>query len=166
MFYKKCFPKKFRNIPGKHLCWSLFLIKLQAFRVATLLKRDSNTGVFLSILELFKVWFSSSKIILCYLLDSKQFKSDENAFYFILKALFVFKICKFLSRLFWSCRKNGLIRNISLTLKIMTSQPGLQTFAIHILQNISKSKDNRIIKFGQLIEQNKINIFLQKLCGK
>ena len=48
----------------------------------------------------------------------------------------------------------------------MTSQPGLQTFAIHILQNISKSKDNRIIKFGQLIEQNKINIFLQKLCGK
>ena len=116
--------------------------------------------------ELFKVWFSPSKIILCYLLDSKQFKSDENAFYFILKALFVFKICKFLSRLFWSCRKNGLIRNISWTLKFMTSQLGLQTFAIHILQNISKSKDNRIMKFGQLIEQNKINIFLQKLCGK
>ena len=32
---------------GQHLCWSLFVIKLQAFSPATLLKRDSNTGVFL-----------------------------------------------------------------------------------------------------------------------
>ena len=31
----------------KHLGWSLFLIKLQTLRPATLLKRDSNTGVFL-----------------------------------------------------------------------------------------------------------------------
>ena len=32
---------------GRHLCWSLFLKKLQTSRSATLLKRDSNTGVFL-----------------------------------------------------------------------------------------------------------------------
>ena len=32
---------------GKHLCWSLFFIKLQVFSPATLLKRDSNTVVFL-----------------------------------------------------------------------------------------------------------------------
>ena len=31
---------------GKHLCYSLILIKLQVFRPATLLKRDSNRGVF------------------------------------------------------------------------------------------------------------------------
>ena len=37
---------KFQKI-GKHLCWSLILIKLQPFRPTTLLKRDSNTGVFL-----------------------------------------------------------------------------------------------------------------------
>ena len=30
----------------KYLCWSLFLRKLQAFRPANLLKRDSNTGTF------------------------------------------------------------------------------------------------------------------------
>ena len=30
------------------MCWSLFLIMLQASRPATLLRRDSNTGVFLS----------------------------------------------------------------------------------------------------------------------
>ena len=48
----------------------------------------------------------------------------------------------------------------------MTSQPGLQTIAIHILPNISQSKGNQAIKFGQLIERSKVNIFLQKLCGK
>ena len=36
-----------QNFPGKHMCWSFFLIKLQAFRPATLLQRDSNLGVFL-----------------------------------------------------------------------------------------------------------------------
>ena len=48
----------------------------------------------------------------------------------------------------------------------MTSQPGLQTIAIHILPNISQSKYNQTVKFGQLIEYNKRNYFLQKLCGK
>ena len=48
----------------------------------------------------------------------------------------------------------------------MTSQPGLQTIAIHILPNTSQSKSNQTMKFGQLIEHIKINIFLQKLCGK
>ena len=48
----------------------------------------------------------------------------------------------------------------------MTSQLGLQAIAIHILQNVSQSKDNQAMKFGQLIEYNKRNIFLWKLCGK
>ena len=46
------------------------------------------------------------------------------------------------------------------------SQPGLQTIAIHILPNISQSKGNQKMKFGQLIEYKKRNIYLQKLCGK
>ena len=46
----------------------------------------------------------------------------------------------------------------------MTSQPGSQTTAIHILPNISQSKGNQTMKFGQLIEYIKRNIFLQKLC--
>ena len=48
----------------------------------------------------------------------------------------------------------------------MTSQSGLQTIAIHILPNISQSKGNQTMKFDQLIEYNKRNIFLQKLSGK
>ena len=42
----------------------------------------------------------------------------KNAFYLILKALFVLKIFKFLSRLFWSCRKNGLINKAKTNFKI------------------------------------------------
>ena len=36
-----------------YFCWSLFLIRLQAFESVNLLKRDSNTGVFLWILRNF-----------------------------------------------------------------------------------------------------------------
>ena len=48
----------------------------------------------------------------------------------------------------------------------MTSQPGLQAVAIHILSNISQSKSDQTMKFCQLLECDKRNIFLQKLCGK
>ena len=45
--FSKKVVKSFGNFKGKHLCGSLFLIKLQAFRFATLLKRGSNAVVFL-----------------------------------------------------------------------------------------------------------------------
>ena len=47
VFYKKGVFKNVSNFIGKHLCWIFFLIKLQAFRPATLWRRGSNTGVFL-----------------------------------------------------------------------------------------------------------------------
>ena len=90
----------------------------------------------------------------------------KNDYYFILKALFVLEIFKFLSRRFGQVGKMAKIRKVRLTSKFMTSQPGLQTIAIHISPNISQSKGNQAMKFGQLIEYNKRNIFLQKLCKK
>ena len=52
----------------------------------------------------------------------------------------------------------------------MTSQPGYQTVLMYILPNISKSKGNQTMKFGQLIECNMRNIFLEKsytkCCGE
>ena len=48
----------------------------------------------------------------------------------------------------------------------MVSQPGQQTVAIHILTNISRSKGNQSMKFGQLIEHNKREIFLEKSYTK
>ena len=50
----------------------------------------------------------------------------------------------------------------------MTSKPVKQTNTIHILPNISKRKGNQRMNFGQLIEYNMRNIFLQKpytKCG-
>ena len=44
----------FAIFTGKHLCWGLFLIKLQNFRPATFLKRDSNTGVSCGYCKIFK----------------------------------------------------------------------------------------------------------------
>ena len=40
-------------------------------------------------------------------------------------------------------------------------QPGSQTIALHILINISRSKGNQTIKFGQLIECIMRNNFLK-----
>ena len=60
--------------------------------------------------------------------------------------------------------KNDLIRKISLISKFMTSQPGFITIAI--LSNISQSKGKQKTKFGQLMDYDKKNVFLQNLCGK
>ena len=45
-------------------------------------------------------------------------------------------------------------------------QPGQQTIEIHILFNSSRSKGNQAMKFGQLIEHNMRNIFLEKSNAK
>ena len=50
----------------------------------------------------------------------------------------------------------------------MTSQTWKQVITKYILPNTSRSKSNQVMKFGQLIEYNMKNIFLQKLylkCG-
>ena len=62
---------------------------------------------------------------------------------------------------FWSCGKNGLFRKLRLTSKFVASQPGLQAIAMHILSNISQSKGNQTMEFGQFIEYKKINIFFK-----
>ena len=61
----------------------------------------------------------------------------KNAFYFVLKALFVLEIFKFLPRVF------GHVVGKMLTLKFMTSLLGLQ-------QTIATG--NQTMKFGQLME--------------
>ena len=62
--------------------------------------------------------------------------------------------------------KNGLIRKIRLISKFMTSQLSKLATAIHILPNISRSKDNQTMKSGQLIECNIKNIFVEKSYTK
>ena len=129
VFCKKRVLRNFAKFSGKHLWQSLF----------------------------FEVGLSpSKKIVIC--LIKSPLKMMKNAFYFILKALFVLKIKVFVTT-FWSCRKNGLIKKTRLTSNFITSQPGSQTIAIHMLPDISQSKGNQTMKFDK-IEYDKRNIWI------
>ena len=48
----------------------------------------------------------------------------------------------------------------------MSSEPRKQAIAIQILSNISRSKGNQALKFGQLIDYNMRNICLKKSYTK
>ena len=110
----------------------------------------------LSSLKQFSVTESSLKMI-------------KNAFYFISKAYLVLKILFSFCFEFLVMCKNDLIRKIRLISKFIRSQPAKQAIALHIMPKISRSKDNWTMEFGQLIEYNMRNIFLQKSytnCGE
>ena len=86
-------------------------------------------------------------------------KMMKNILYFMLKTLFVLGIFTFFSCVF-VIQKNSLIRKLMLIAEFMASQIGQQIITRHILLNISISKDNQAMRFGQLIEYNLRNIFL------
>ena len=48
----------------------------------------------------------------------------------------------------------------------MSSEPRKQAIAIQILSNISRSKGNQALKFGQLIDYNMRNIYLKRSYTK
>ena len=73
---------------------------------------------------------------------------QKEPFYFTLKALIVLKIFKFLSLLFNHVEKR-LDKKDKYSSKSMTSHPGKETIATHMLTTISRSKGNQGIKFGQ-----------------
>ena len=50
MSFKKEVFKKIAIFTGKPLCWSLFVMRLPAHKPANLIKRDSNTSIFLLML--------------------------------------------------------------------------------------------------------------------
>ena len=57
MFLKICVLKNFAKFTGKRLCWSLFLMMLQAWRAATLLKRKKNSSI--SVLLFFNFYLAA-----------------------------------------------------------------------------------------------------------
>ena len=83
----------------------------------------------------------------------------KNTFYLTLKNSLCSQDILVFVLIFWSCRKTAWLDNVS---KFMTSQPGKQIISIHILSNITRSKNIHGIKFGQLIQYNMWNIFIEK----
>ena len=53
MFFKMGILKNFAIFTGRHLCWRLFLTKLQAWRPETLSESDSTTAIFMWIFAKF-----------------------------------------------------------------------------------------------------------------
>ena len=88
-----------------------------------------------------------------FLLQWQPLKNDEKCFLFHPKSFFRSQDIKIFVLSFLSSGKDGLIRNISLIWKFVTSQPFQQTITVHILPNISRSKNSQTI-----------NIFLRKSC--
>ena len=95
----------------------------------------------------------------------KVFKNDDNTFYFMLKTVLFLTIFTLLSWLF-GCVEIRLDKKAKINFKIMTSETEQQIITIHTLPNISRTKGNQSIKFGQLIKCNERNIFLNKSCRK
>ena len=77
----------------------------------------------------------------------------NNAFYFILKALCILRYLYFCPDFFGNVGKR-LDKKANINFKTE-----IQRITINILPDISKSKGNQTIKFGQLIEYNVKNIF-------
>ena len=84
---------------------------------------------------------------------------------FLFHALFCFISFLFL---FWFSRYLNVCPDFFgyVVKKFITSKIGKQIIAVHILSNISISKSNQTMEFGQLIECNMRNIFLEKSCTK
>ena len=100
-----------------------------------------------------------------FLLTATPLKMMKNAFYSILKALFVLKIFRFLSWLFGHAGK-CLDKKAHVNFKIYdVTDLRKQIVTIHIYPNISRSKGIKPMKFGQLTEHS-VNIFLGKSYGK
>ena len=100
-----------------------------------------------------------------FLVTESPFKMMKNAFYFTLKVLFVFKIFRFFVLTFGHVEKQ-LDQKDQVNFKICDVTNLKQTIAIHVLPNISRSKSNQTMIFGQLIEYKMRNIFLEKSYTK
>ena len=59
-------------------------------------------------------------------------------------------------------KQNGLMRKDKVNFKFYDATAWLTNIVIQILLNISRSKGNQTMKFGQLTECNMRNIFLEK----
>ena len=78
-------------------------------------------------------------------------KNNEKCFLFHLKSSYASQDIQIFVMTYWSCKKRLIIK-VRLISTFIRWQPGKQRTEIHILFNISRSKVNQTIKFGQSIE--------------
>ena len=113
-----------------------------------------------------KFWLVLSKNVGFICSYENLLKMIKNIFYFNFNFFLFSRYLKFCPDRFSHVVKQLDGKAIRLILKFMMSSTVKQTITIHIFSNISRCKDNQTMKFGELIEYNVRNIFLQKSCKK
>ena len=104
MFFKQGVLINFAIFTRKHhLCWSLFLIKLQAWRPVTLLKRLQNKGFSMNILKFLRTVFLRPASGIC---QSKHWKllhkNNRKLIWNVHNITKIFKVLKmFIQLTFW-----------------------------------------------------------------
>ena len=88
----------------------------------------------------------------CICFNDSSLKMMKNAFYFILKALSVLKIFKFLSWLFGHLEKTAWLERKAKFQNLWHNSLVNKLITIYILPNISQSKDNQTIGVGGMSE--------------
>ena len=91
--------------------------------------------------------------------NERPFKIEGKCFFSHLKSSWFLRYLNFCPNFFCHLQ-------LWLISKFMTSSTSKKIIAIHILPKILRSKDNQTMKFGQLIEGNIRNIFLQESCAE
>ena len=113
MFFKIVVLENSAIFTGKHLCWSLFVIKLQAWRPATLLALYQAD--FFELLKGRRAFWLRQKNYKCCLLRSNHLKLDTTHFLDFIKNFNISHVIKmmtsakilitssFSNKFFWSC---------------------------------------------------------------
>ena len=106
---------------------------------------------FLVLFELvFKAGHSSFKKVAFICFDESPLKILKNATYFMLKTLLVLETFTILLWLFGYVEK-WLDKKAKVNFKIYESETEQKIITIHILLNISRTKGNQTMKYGQSI---------------
>ena len=96
----------------------------------------------------------------------KRLQNDEKYFLFYLKSSFSSEDIEVFFFTFWSCLLHLFRKNDKVNFKFYEVTAWLSNIVRHILSNISRSKDNQTMKFGQLMEYKMRKVFLEKSYAK
>ena len=133
IFFKLVVLKNFANLTGKHLFWSLFLIKLQVLRTTTLLKGD-----YCEIWEIFRniLFLRTSPVAAS---DSFRFPTCNFNKKEILAEIFFFEFCKILKNIFWQNTSGWLLLKFRSSRQVFCKKDILKNFAKFVGKNMCQS---------------------------
>ena len=141
------------------------MIQLTLLKVLILIRQVHLESALFATIGIFQIkglksgsHLPKKNLFICF--NDNPSKMMKNVFYFILKALFILKILNFCLDIL-GMQKKRLDQKDKVNFEIYDVAAWLtKNYNTHML-NISRIKDNQMMKFGQLIKHPKRNIFLK-----